>query len=407
MTSPERSAANGSGTNLPTELIDVVRRGTVLPVVGAGVSYAVAGVKLWGDFIQQCIEMLHERNVHDPRLNDVPGHLEAKEYTLAGQIVQEVLVASGSFPEILRRIFTRTPESVSHHPLLKAIWALNAPLVLTTNYDRILEYAGPNGTQTLIHSEPFRLLTALRGLTNVPAVAHLHGVYDQPDSVIFSQGDYERLNTSDAYRDFTKALWMTHTLLYIGASPAGIDDPDFTELFSWGHHVFPDSPAPHYALMKAGTVTDAERYRLLAHLRVRVVEYGDHSELPDLVNRLAANGPARSEAASPWIRVDAKLRELNSDEIEGLVNRLLALQTFRSPQTRIALAKALPASVAYRVVIGGSALEDALSLTQTCLEQDGALAEMLKRLRFREGAESRAFKDLIAFVRRLFPDLIV
>lgn len=395
----------------PQELVAAIRQSKIVPVVGAGVSQGVARMPGWADFLKDCVRFLNARGIAEPTADAVAAWVECKGYARAGQAVQDALKGAGALAEALRHTFHRDAEpALRTAPILQAVWALNAPLILTTNYDRLLEIAGPAGVQTATQQEPLKMLAALRGLSSDPTVVHLHGVYDDPGSVIFSVEDYARLNASEEYKSFSAALWMTGTLLYIGASPEGIGDPDFSRLFAWGRRTFPDAPAPHFALMKAGRASAEERRTLYEQYRVHVLEYPDHDALPGLLRAWAGDlqaAAAAGQAAPAWIRVDAVLRPLAIEEVESLVNDLLALRSLQTLRGREALAARLPREVASRVHVGSSQVEDVFSLVEISLEQAGAFAQLLKRLRFSEGASSIPFQRLLDRVSALFPNLMI
>lgn len=62
---------------------------------------------------------------------------------------------------------------------------------------------------------------------------HLHGHFEEPDSVIFGVDNYEELVNSDAYHTVMRTLWLERTLLFIGCNFDGLTDPDFTKLPDW------------------------------------------------------------------------------------------------------------------------------------------------------------------------------
>ena len=99
-----------------------------------------------------------------------------------------------------------------------------------------------------------------------PRIFHLHGVYDEPDSVVFGIADYAALVEDPAYRIVFSSLWLTKTLLFIGCSFDGLSDPDFSRMLEWASSTFKGSPCRHYALLLNGSFTAEDTRDISARL---------------------------------------------------------------------------------------------------------------------------------------------
>ena len=108
---------------------------------------------------------------------------------------------------------------------------LPCPVIATTNYDRLLSRLRPSNPIALTWENPVKMQSALRD--GEPQIFHLHGVYDEPDSVVFGIADYAALVEDPAYRIVFSSLWLTKTLLFIGCSFDGLSDPDFSRMLEW------------------------------------------------------------------------------------------------------------------------------------------------------------------------------
>src|SRR3712207_7952494 len=53
-----------------------------------------------------------------------------------------------------------------------------------------------------------------------------------PYTTLF-RSDYNRVVTNRAYRSVLETLWLQRTLLFIGSSSHGLQDPDFLALLKW------------------------------------------------------------------------------------------------------------------------------------------------------------------------------
>ncbi len=134
---------------IPRSLAERLRDRHVIPFVGAGVSMAVEradGGRLfpsWAELLLRGAKRLEEDGKPDdagliraflrvkpPRYLDAAQHLRDKLGPLAGFLKDEIDVA---------------PETASEPSLrlAKAVWGLGSRLIITTNYDRVLQWACP------------------------------------------------------------------------------------------------------------------------------------------------------------------------------------------------------------------------------------------------------------------------
>ncbi|CAF1552520.1 unnamed protein product [Didymodactylos carnosus] len=124
--------------------------------------------------------------------------------------------------------------------LIKAIGELECS-ILTTNYDSLLE--------DILNKKPLTwhkyftddINGSFENMKNY--ILHIHGYYEEPDSVIFNKDHYNRIPQSEFAESKLKTLMETKTLLFIGYG-AEIFDPHFSNLLKWkcsltGHNLLP------------------------------------------------------------------------------------------------------------------------------------------------------------------------
>ena len=158
--------------------------------------------------------------------------------------------------------FRADQEQVSDWSTLSAVFELMCPIIATTNYDRILCFNQLRVTLAVSWDQPAAMEAALK---DGGSVFHLHGIYDRPQSVVFGAEDYDRLVGTDAYRSVLRALWLGRTLLFVGCSFDGLQDPDFSRLLEWAYREFGQNQFRHYALLLAGSYNREQARRLLRH----------------------------------------------------------------------------------------------------------------------------------------------
>lgn len=278
---------------------DLLEQGCVVPIVGAGVSKATAGVPGWKEILSLGLD-------HVTRVGSCPPGEIAEARELLNDSLESSLIQAaqrmtdllkgagegqGEFPHWLRNQFHLQPADVKEARLIERILNLGCPILATTNFDKLLSMLSSPPLEPVTWQEPTGLHLALQ---DGGRVLHLHGVWDKPSSIILGVSDYERVvKLAPAYRDVLKILWLQYRLLFIGCSFNGLQDPDFMALLEWAAATFPDQAPKHYALMRTGTFTHADVARFLHTWRIQIVGFGEHHE--DLPRWLEDVSPQRAE----------------------------------------------------------------------------------------------------------------
>ena len=127
------------------------------------------------------------------------------------------------FLETIGKLVAKKPE------LIQAIGELQFP-ILTTNYDSLLtDILGRKPiawNQYCIEAND----NAMEDMHN--CILHLHGHFQDLNTIIFSSGDYKRLRQSSSSLSKLRALLKNKTLLFIGYD-TGIPDPHLSNLLEW------------------------------------------------------------------------------------------------------------------------------------------------------------------------------
>lgn len=298
-------------------LTDAIKKGTMVPVVGAGVSAASAPLPGWAKLVQSGID--YADDLGGCRAEDIAmarTALAAGKLIDAARMVKHLLHAPGrQFAAWLEDTVRVEVSALLETPLLDCIVDLLCPLVATTNYDNVLEIRMPSHFETTTWRKPNQLLT---GLQRGDMILHLHGYYAEPESVVFGIDDYEELVKEESYRAALQTLWLDRTLLFLGCSFAGLEDPDFSRMLSWFNEAFPNASHRHYAMMLSGSFTRDQQEKWLHECRVQVLPYGPtHNDLPAAIRALNPN----SEKAKIQRLDDAKkiLQKQEPGDIEKLI----------------------------------------------------------------------------------------
>jgi hypothetical protein len=272
---------------------------TLIPVVGAGVATAVARLPTWGTLLVNGIEYL---TAHTRRLAVEEAEIAALKSLYAAGPASHMAALSQ-----LQRLLARPQRdhwlsreyaawldetfgapTVSDPGILYRLHQLQARVLVTTNYDLLLETnVNPQGA-SVTWEQPADLRALLRG---GQGIIHLHGRFDRPRSVILSDGDYQRLVDDALAARVSQTLFDAGILLFIGVSPVGADDPHLGRILE--HFADLTDPAageehPH-VLLHAADMSAHDRARLRS-LGVDTLRYGAEFEELEAFLALLAHG---------------------------------------------------------------------------------------------------------------------
>jgi hypothetical protein len=265
------------------EIEQAIGGGRLVPVVGAGVSSATAPMPSWRALVESAIAHAKASGSGDPQ----PAAEALARNNLAEAAELATTALGVEFPAWLRSSFHVQRSQITSRAVIDRISDLMPSFVATTNYDRLLTMLHPERWEPVTWTDPVGMQTVLR---DGGRILHLHGVYDQPKSVIFSAASYRTLTSDAAYETVGRSLWLEYTLLFVGASVDGVSDPDFARLLGWMSGTFGPSPFKHYALMRTGSFSSEQQRDFLNRFRLQLVPFGsEFSDLPRMLDELNSN----------------------------------------------------------------------------------------------------------------------
>lgn len=281
---------------IPRRLSEAVASGNWIPFVGAGVSKFVDPAKFptWLECLNQLVEEAWKE-----------GHLNASD---ANQLFN--LIVMGKHPSVAEHIKRNVPTdfyytflterfhaptlNANEHPVYEKIFALRPYMIITTNYDRIIEDAFARifrrSMRVLTFSEAGSILRVLTGLEqDQPFVLFkIHGDIRTPSNIIFTENDYRRLESeSSDYKMICQTLFLTKVILFMGFS---MTDREILGQVETLRHSFRYLGQPHYILMKEGSISDIERTRWREDYGLETILYSSGSperSIEDYVDLLA------------------------------------------------------------------------------------------------------------------------
>ncbi len=196
-------------------------------------------------------------------------------------------------------------------------------LLATLNYDTTLDDILKRKPVSWRHRDLVE--DVLRGKTK-DAVLHLHGYFNDPESIVLGLREYERVVNDPHTQGVLRLFTLDRTLLFVGCRGT-ISDPNFSRLIQWAKPTLQDSTHRHFFLCREGDLApvreDADGAPWL-HALAYGAKYDDL--LPFLYSLMPGKTVhARGRLASrPTIGVDRRLyaeamrRKYRAPKLESL-----------------------------------------------------------------------------------------
>lgn len=284
------------GTGLVEDLQREIDAGTVIAVVGAGVSIAATNNRpaaswcgLLHHGVDRCRELKPVTGVDDKWAERVHAEVDSGDLddmlSAAEKISRKLCAPNGG--EYGRWLHETIGElKAERRDVLEALRDLNVALA-TTNYDGLIEEV--TNLRAVTWMDGAKVERVLRG--DEQGILHLHGYADTPRSVILGIRSYEGVLGDDHAQAMQHAIRSLKTLLFVGCGE-GLHDPNFGALLKWSCKVFAGSEYRHFRLARESEVA-ALQAQHPPEQRIFVLSYGkEHSELAQFLRRLRA-APAR------------------------------------------------------------------------------------------------------------------
>jgi hypothetical protein len=288
------SGLNGAtrGGLLEQDLRSRLARGRVVVIVGAGVAVSATrgnAVASWVGLLENGISRCEQRflTLPDDWGERLRVDLKSGDVDRLVAVADEVAQAFGA-PSAgeYRRWLRETVGALEplYPDVISALRDLQVPIA-TTNYDSLVEKV--TGLKPVTWREDAKVDRLLQG--DEPAVLHLHGHWDDPQSVVLGIHAYEDV-LGDTHAQFVqRAVAAYNSLLFVGCGE-GLTDPNFAALRRWLAEVFSAGEYRHFRL----SLESEARALATEHAdeQIVVVAYGErHRDLAAFVRSLGEAVP--------------------------------------------------------------------------------------------------------------------
>jgi hypothetical protein len=260
----------------------------VIPVIGAGFSSAVANLPGWNKLVELGFKYANDRSLDEDLISKGEEYLRENQLQKASNVLKEILHAP-KFPFInfINDNF-HNPNIISDE-LINSVLDLSTPILLTTNYDTLLSTVNSYSNKIkYVHQQYQEVINSIK--QNEEVIVHLHGIYNQPETIILSEDDYNQLNENIGYKTLLQKLLSDYHFLFIGCSKDGVMDEDFLPVFTFIKDHFSYSSNQHFILLHEKEITNKNHIPLLTECNIEAIVYGnDYSLLGEFINKINPN----------------------------------------------------------------------------------------------------------------------
>jgi hypothetical protein len=292
------------------DLRQAIESRTALLIVGSGVSIAVSGnakAASWNGLLEDgaryCVDVAQPLQAGWlSRQLETLQKGDCDERRAVAEIISSKLGApkGGEFGRWLRESVGSL--EVKKPGLIEALAGLKVPIA-TTNYDHLIEKV--TGLSAVTWRQSAKVERVLRGAE--PAVVHLHGDYEQPESVVLGIRSYDQVLGDEHLQTMLRALRSLRTLIFVGCGD-GLSDPNFGTFLQWTRSVFAESEYRHYRLAREDQI---EEFGPRHHRDERIIVLSFGSKNEDLEPYLRSLAPPIKPTPAEYVR-SRRLPDLNS-----------------------------------------------------------------------------------------------
>jgi len=289
-------------TRIDQRLIEAVRTGALVPFIGSGVSRHATtadpkAFPTWRDLLKELQELAEEKEFisHDERIQ-IDELVTQGKFLMAAQALRSAIP-----PDLLDRLFHDRfqPSDARPGQLHRSLFHLKVPLIITTNYDFLLEDAYAEeyrrSAQNLTYKEAAvvqSLLQRHQQFQDRPSIFKIHGSAHTPGEAILSELDYRQLLYREpGYRMILSAVFVMKVVLMLGFS---FEDTEIRLVLESIRDSLKYRSAPDYIVLPKNARNSVERKRWRQDFGIETIEYEPspgHPELVQLVDFLASHLP--------------------------------------------------------------------------------------------------------------------
>ena len=282
-----------SANDLLPILRDLLRRGLLVPVLGAGMSRGTGG-KDWAAFVKALEK--------EAKLGSAQDGKDDEDYAMRAELALRLLRSDTEKSiEIIDIIKNSTGTATLKSSSTKQLLALAQhrwPLVITMNYDGWYEKSfqkkwGSTYPDIVTKGRtPEDCWSVIRSLTTIksPLCWAIHGRFESPEELVITSSDYR--NALHDEQHFRRAIAMVirqRSLLFLGTS---MDDPHLNDVLDEDAHHLGGTSLPRFAIFIGKNITVSQAIYLRTERGIIPIHMSA-DDLPEWLNQLCCTEVSR------------------------------------------------------------------------------------------------------------------
>jgi len=290
---PRTSATSETNLNKRNELLHCMRNNQLVVVLGTGVSLQTVGHPGTGTAVAGWVGLLEHGLAHcghhqlitpaDAGIVDLQIKAGTTERLIdAAQIIHDCLAKRENqryfwLKESVGQLVAKDPR------LIRAIEVLGGAIA-TLNYDGLISQVT---RRPPLHWRQQSEITRFLRFHRKDYTLHMHGYWEDPDSVVLDRKSYEAIKADLKMRSLLNHLARFETMLFIGCRQTFFD-PNFQAWLDWAHNVLEGEKQRHYILCRSSEEADLLK-ELQPHGYLVPLVYGDtYEDLVPFLDSLAS-----------------------------------------------------------------------------------------------------------------------
>ncbi|NIU00766.1 MAG: hypothetical protein GWN01_07490, partial [Nitrosopumilaceae archaeon] len=233
---------------IPHALLDSIDTKRCGLFIGSGISIN-SGLPSWHNLILELMNSCIDYGISSKEQNELNHLLNQGAFLEVAADYSREKMGNRRFHDIMQKLF-RSP-NIETNEIHDLIINLNFPLIITTNYDKLLEkaftYTYPGEVPPVYTYKNTASLARLLGESEF-FILKIHGDIDDVGTIILTKKDYRKvLSENPACRVTLFNLFASYSFLFLGFS---IKDPDLNLILEDLSVTFGGFARRHFALMQ-------------------------------------------------------------------------------------------------------------------------------------------------------------
>lgn len=244
-----------AGPALPTPprpLVDDIRSGNCIAIVGSGLSRAADGPS-WGDLVSRIAGDARSSHPTSPIHTEIGTCLQREDFVTASDLLLRVLGDQLLADSVVHHVADPTLRPVVAHRYLRS---LPFRSIITTNYDTLLERAAPaQGSFSVYWRQETEAHAAFQRGDRF--LLKIHGDVNRRGQIVLARSQYQRLTTDAHLQQLLRTMFGSCRPVWVGYGHRDLTldlVADFNEAFGAGngYALVPYSHAAESRLSSAG-----------------------------------------------------------------------------------------------------------------------------------------------------------